>query len=87
MDGANNSWRFDVDGQGHEVNLDVSLWGKWTVSLDGKVVVEDRKWLDNEETFEIGRHTVRVKVHPTLGGFSQGSELFLDGSYVEPLRR
>lgn len=87
MGDANNSWRFEVDGTPHEVNLDVTMMGKWTVTLDGKVIVSERKWVDNEETFEIGAHTVRIKVGTTLSGYSQESELFLDGSYTEPLRR
>lgn len=69
-------------------HLDVTLMGKWTVMLDGKVVHEDRRWSFNpEETLTVGTHTLRIKVSPDLGGFSQQSELFVDGSYVEPLRR
>lgn len=88
MGDANNSWRFELDGTPHELNLDVTLMGKWTVTLDGEVVEEARKWtFTAEETFLVGDHTLRLKVSPDLGGFSQESELFIDGSYVEPLRR
>lgn len=88
MGDANNSWRFELDGRQHELNLDVTSMGKWTVTLDGKVIEESRQWsFTAEEVFPVGRHEARLKVSPTLGGFSQESELFVDGSYVEPLRR
>ena len=87
MSDANNSWRFELDGRRHEVNLDVTMMGKWTVTVDGTVVVQDRKWIGNEETFEIAGHPARIKVSLTLGGFSAESELFIDGSYMEPLAR
>jgi hypothetical protein len=88
MGDANNSWRFELDGRKHELNLDVTLMGKWTVVLDGKVIEEDRKWsFSPEETFIIDGHAARIKVSSDLGGLSQQSELFLDESYVEPLRR
>lgn len=88
MGDANNSWRFELDGRQHELQLDVTMMGKWTVTLDGKVIEESRQWsFTAEDTFPIGGHEARLKVSPDLGGFSQESELFIDGSYVEPLRR
>lgn len=88
MGDANNAWRFELDGRQHELQLDVTLMGKWTVTLDGKVVHEERQWsFTSEETFAIGTHEARLKVSPDLGGLSQQSELFVDGSYVEPLFR
>ncbi len=88
MGDANNSWRFELDGHAHELNLDVTMMGKWTVTLDGKVIDEHRQWtFTDEETFPIGRHTARLKASPDFGGLTQQSELFIDGSYVEPLRR
>ena len=88
MGDANNSWRFEIDGHAHELGLDVTMMGKWTVTLDGTVVEQDRQWgFTKEETFSIGTHAVRIKVSPDLGGLSQESELFIDDSYVEPLRR
>ena len=88
MGDANNSWRFELDGQQHELGLDVTMMGKWTVTLDGKVIEESRQWsFTAEDVFDIGGHQARLKVSPDLGGFSQESELFIDGSYVEPLRR
>ena len=88
MGDANNSWRFELDGRPHELGLDVTMLGKWTVTLAGKVIEEDRQWsFTKEETFTVGAHQARLRVSPDLGGFSQESELFIDGSYVEPLRR
>jgi hypothetical protein len=88
MGDANNSWRFEIGGRPHELNLDVTMTGKWTVVLDGKVIDEDRKWsFSPEETVDIDGHSARIKVSSALGGLSQQSELFLDGRYVEPLRR
>ena len=88
MADANNSWRFELDGKPHELNLDVTLMGKWTVVLDGVVIEESRQWsFTAEESFAIGGHTARIKVSPDFGGITQQSELFIDGSYVEPLRR
>lgn len=85
---ANNSWRFELDGRTRELNLAVTLMGKWTVTLDGAVIDERRQWtFTDEETFDIDGHTARLKVSPDFGGLTQQSELFIDNSYVEPLRR
>lgn len=89
MSEADNAWRIDVDGQTHDVDVDVSaMSGKIVVRLDGKVLEEDRIWFsDKEIRFPIGSHEVQVDVDLAYAGFSTRSSLRLDGVHVEPLRR
>ncbi len=90
MSEANNNWRIDVDGRTHEVHLEHGTWsGKREVTVEGAVLVDESKWFDtgSSHAFDIGGHTAEVRIQVTHAGFAHASALFVDGSFVEPLRR
>ncbi|NAZ77061.1 hypothetical protein GTQ99_16760 [Kineococcus sp. T13] len=89
MSEGDNAWRIEIDGQEHEVDVDVAtMSGKIVVRLDGKVLEEDRIWFsDKQINFELGGREVVVEVDLAYGGFATRSSLRLDGRHVEPLRR
>lgn len=86
---ADNAWRFEVDGQEHDVEVEHStLTGKVVLRCDGKVVDEDRLlWSKKEFVLDFGGHAAEVTVDFAYGGFAATSKLRLDGRHVEPLIR
>jgi len=89
MSEANNVWRIDIDGASHEIELEHTMMDKHTITVDGTVVEEGRKWGfgPNEHEFEVGGRAAKIKIDPKYGGLAYGSSLHLEGRYVEPLRR
>lgn len=89
MSEADNTWRVEVDGAEHEIEVNYgAMTGKIEVTLDGVLMGEDRLWWNKEDVeFKIGEHVARVSVSSANVGFSARSALHFDGRYVEPLRR
>ena len=88
MSEANNVWRVEIDGQEHDIELEhTSLTGKIEVSVDGRLIAEDRLWLQKRRVeFEVAGRPARVTVDFAYAGFSARSAFHLAGRYVEPLR-
>ena len=89
MSEASRTWRVDVDGVEHEIEVDHStMTNKIVVTLDGAVVDETRLWFTAKDVqFDVGGRRALIEVEYAFGGFGTRSELHLDGRYVEPLAR
>ena len=89
MSEADNTWRITTDGQEHQIEVGHdTLTGEVVVTLDG-VEVGDERTVVRERTIDVsvGMHLATVSVRYADLGPGAGSELHLDGRYVEPLRR
>lgn len=86
---AANTWRVAVAGTEHEIELEHTMMDKRTITLDGEVIEQSRKWGfgKNEFEFDLDGVTALVKIDPKYSGLAYGSSLHVDGKYVEPLNR
>ncbi len=89
MSEADNTWQVDIEGSSHQIEVHHNtMTGKLLVELDGRAVGQDRLLMrDKSVEMEIDGHTAVVAASLRYGGFAAGSELHLDGRYVEPRRR
>lgn len=89
MSEANNTWRVEIDGQQHDIEVDHSaLTGRIEVRVDGYQVLTDRLVLSKKRLdFPVAGVPARISVDFAYMGFSARSEFHLNGRYVEPLRR
>jgi hypothetical protein len=88
MSEADHTWRIDVGGVEHDVEIDHSTFtGKIVVTVDGKEVGDGRLWFATKEiTFDVAGTPAMIDVKYAVGGFAVQSSLHVDGRYVEPLR-
>lgn len=89
MSEADNTWRVDLDGNRHEIEVSHhTMTGRIDVLLDGSVVARRRLLFTQRQIpLDLGRHSAEVTVDFANLGFSARSKLHVDGRYVEPLRR
>ena len=89
MSEANNTWRVEIGGQEHDVEIDHSaLTGRIEVRVDGAPVLTDRLLFSKTRMdIMVAGLPARVSVDFAYVGFSARSEFHLNGRYLEPLRR
>lgn len=79
-----------VEGVEHEIELDHgTISGRRVISVDGAVVVEDKKVFDTGSTheFDVAGQPAQLKIDVTHSGFAHASSLHVGGRFVEPLTR
>jgi hypothetical protein len=89
MSEANNVWRVEIDGREREIELEHTMLDKRTISVDGEVIEQSRKWSfgANEFEWDLDGHPAKIKIDAQFGGLAYGSSLHVDGRHVEPLIR